>query len=232
MTYVKFHDPWETDDYLSARAFNRIESQWDEIKEDADEHNHNTSHYTETECDAKFFTKTFYTGFDADTIDGLHFTDIITTGLPVGSIIMWSGDSDTIPANYAICNGQTIGEVTTPDLRQRFIVGAGSTYQVGNTGGATSTSVTATFTVVSHAITADEMPIHTHTWNDYSNNVIGLTYSPVPAAGPTGAQQQMNRNTEYTGGGLGHTHTGNTITFNDIAYEPYYYSLYDIMKVT
>ena len=46
MAYIKFHDPWETTHYLSGGAFNRIESQWDEIKEDADEHNHDTQHYT------------------------------------------------------------------------------------------------------------------------------------------------------------------------------------------
>jgi len=232
MTYIKYHTPWETTHYLSGGAFNHIESQWDEIKDDADEHNHDSQHYTKTESDIDFFTKTYYTGFDADKLDGSHYSDIINTGLPVGAIVMWKGDSDTIPTGWYICNGQVVGSVTTPDLRQRFIVGAGSTYSVGNTGGATSTSVTATFSVTAHAITADEMPIHTHTWQDHSNNNTGLTFSTVAATGPTGTAQTLNRNTEYAGGGLGHTHTGNTITFDDIAYEPYYYSLYYIIKLS
>jgi microcystin-dependent protein len=232
MAYTKFHDPWETTHYLSGRAFNHIESQWDEIKEDADEHNHDTQHYTKTSSDLDFFTTSYYTGFDADTLDGSHYTDIINEGLPVGAIVIWHGDSDTIPTGWYICNGQTIGAVTTPDLRQRFIVGAGATYNVGDTGGATSTSVTASFSVTAHAITADEMPIHTHTWQDHTNGLAGLSYSSIPSTGPLGTALTMNRTTGYAGGGLGHTHTGNTITFNDIAYEPYYYSLYYIMKVT
>ena len=231
MAYTKFHDPWETTHYLSGGAFNRIESQWDEIKEDADEHNHDTQHYNKTSSDLDFFTTSYYTGFDADKLDGSHYTDIINEGFPVGAIVIWHGDSNTIPTGWYICNGQTVGAVTTPDLRQRFIVGAGTTYSVGDTGGATSTSVTASFSVTAHTITADEMPIHSHTWQDHTNGLIGLCYSPVPTAGPLGTALTMNRNTGYAGGGLGHIHIGNTITFNNVAYEPYYYSLYYIMKV-
>lgn len=40
--------------------------------------------------------------------------------VPVGGIIMWSGTVATIPANWALCNGSN----STPDLRDRFIVGA------------------------------------------------------------------------------------------------------------
>ena len=76
------------------------------------------------------------------------------------------------------------------------------------------------------------MPIHIHTWQDHTNGPAALTYSPYWAYGPTGTALTLNRNTEYAGGGLGHTHTGNTITFNDVAYEPYYYSLYYIMKIS
>ena len=104
MAYTKFHDPWETTHYLSGRAFNHIESQWDEIKEDADEHNHDTQHYTKTSSDLDFFTTSYYTGFDADTLDGSHYTDIINEGLPVGAIVIWHGDSDTIPTGWYICN--------------------------------------------------------------------------------------------------------------------------------
>lgn len=232
MAYTKFHDPWKTTHYLSGGAFNRIESQWDEIKDDADEHNHDDKHYTKTLSDLDFFTTTFYTGFDADKLDGSHYTDIINEGFPVGAIVIWKGDLNTVPTGWYICNGQTVGTVTTPDLRQRFIVGAGTTYNVGDKGGNTSTSVTATFTVTAHTITANEMPIHIHTWQDHTNGPAGLTYSPYWAYGPTGTALTLNRNTEYAGGGLGHTHTGNTITFNDVAYEPYYYSLYYIMKIS
>ena len=230
MSYTKFHDAWSSTYYLSAGAFNHLESQWDEIKEDADEHNHDDVHYTKTECNTKFFTTSFYTGFDADTVDGQHYSDIITSGLPTKAITIWSGDTDTIPTGWVICNGQVVNGITTPDLRSRFIVGAGDTYALGATGGNTSTSVTESFTVLSHTITADEMPIHTHPWKDYYN-YYGISYSTYMETGPVNAYAATDRTTGDTGAGQGHTHTGNTITFNDISYEPYYYSLYYIQKV-
>lgn len=52
---------------------------------------------------------------------------------PRGLILLWHGAIVDIPAGYALCNGD--GE--TPDLRDKFIVGAGDTYNPGNTGGAT-----------------------------------------------------------------------------------------------
>lgn len=55
-----------------------------------------------------------------------------TTQLPSGGIIMWSGTN--IPDGWALCDG-TQG---TPDLRDRFIVGAGGVYARGNTGGSTT----------------------------------------------------------------------------------------------
>lgn len=61
-----------------------------------------------------------------------------------GMIIMWSGSIASIPSGWLLCNGLS----GTPDLRDRFIVGAGSTYAVAATGG----SVNAT--LVSHTHTA------------------------------------------------------------------------------
>lgn len=58
--------------------------------------------------------------------------------IPIGGIIMWSGAINQIPAGWALCNGQN----GTPDLRGRFIVGAGGAYAVGNTGGAETVTLT------------------------------------------------------------------------------------------
>jgi len=52
--------------------------------------------------------------------------------VPVGSIIIWSGAIVDIPSGWQLCNG-TNG---TPDLRNRFVVGAGDTYAVDANGGA------------------------------------------------------------------------------------------------
>lgn len=60
--------------------------------------------------------------------------------VPLGGIIMWSGSIATIPANFALCNGSG----GTIDLRDRFVVGAGNVYAVGNAGGANNTSASHT----------------------------------------------------------------------------------------
>jgi hypothetical protein len=67
--------------------------------------------------------------------------------IPRGTIIMWHGDSRTIPKGWAICNKQN----GTPDLRDRFIVGAGNTYKVNATGGEERVS-----------LKINEMPRHSH----------------------------------------------------------------------
>lgn len=52
-------------------------------------------------------------------------------GVPVGTILAWYGKLDAIPEGYALCNGAN----GTPDLRNRFLVGAGDEYALGDTGG-------------------------------------------------------------------------------------------------
>ena len=64
---------------------------------------------------------------------------------PSGGIIMWSGAVVDIPQFWVLCDG-THG---TPDLRNRFVVGAGDTYSVGNTGGSANAIVVSH----SHSIT-------------------------------------------------------------------------------
>ena len=64
---------------------------------------------------------------------------------PVGTIVMWSGASNNLPTGYQLCDGTTpvttelqlvvgVGN-TVPDLRDKFVVGAGSNYAVDATGG-------------------------------------------------------------------------------------------------
>jgi hypothetical protein len=76
--------------------------------------------------------------------------------LPVGSIIMWYGSLASIPTGWQLCNGSS----GTPDLRDRFVVGAGSSYAVGAIGGSKDQNV------VAHTHTASSVvndPGHNHT---------------------------------------------------------------------
>jgi hypothetical protein len=78
--------------------------------------------------------------------------------IPSGGIIIWSGSTGSIPATWYLCDG-TNG---TPDLRDRFIVGAGNTYAVNATGGtADAIVVSHTHTATSTSVVTD--PGHTHT---------------------------------------------------------------------
>ena len=121
-------------------------------------------------------------------------------GVPTGIISMWSGSIASIPSGWVICDGTN----STPDLRDKFIVGAGSTYAVGATGGSTSTDA--------HTLTIAEMPSHTHT---------GQLGGGPRADGDNQKEVGSGTTTGATGGGGSHTHTGTL---------PPYYSLAYIMK--
>lgn len=69
---------------------------------------------------------------------------------PVGTIIPWSGAIADIPPGWFLCDG-TAG---TPDLRDRFIVGAGATYAPDDSGGASPHDHTLTTIGHTHGIPA------------------------------------------------------------------------------
>lgn len=89
----------------------------------------------------------------------------LQVGVPSGAILMWSGSANAIPEGWALCNGEN----GTPDLRGRFIVGAGlwssdytagdgvdRGYSVGDRGGENV-----------HTLTVAEMPSHKHELTGY-----------------------------------------------------------------
>lgn len=82
-------------------------------------------------------------------------SDALSALIPSGMIMLWSGATSSIPSGWVLCNGSN----STPDLRNRFVVGAGSTYSVGATGG----SADATLVSHSHTITTSiSDPGHGH----------------------------------------------------------------------
>jgi hypothetical protein len=87
------------------------------------------------------------------------------SGFPSGGIIMWSGTIATIPSGWLLCNGSS----GTPDLRNRFIIGAFSddsgTAKTTITGSATQTGGSKDTIVVSHTHTATVSdPGHAHSY--------------------------------------------------------------------
>ena len=84
-----------------------------------------------------------------------------TAAIPVGGIILWSGSVASIPAGWLLCNGA----YSTPNLADRFIIGAGNTYAVNAAGGSTD-AIT-----VSHTHTATSTDAgHTHGFTNFLSN--------------------------------------------------------------
>ena len=128
--------------------------------------------------------------------DGSNLTSV--PGVPVGGIIMWSGATNNIPSGWALCDGNN----GTPNLQDKFIVGAGSSYAVDATGGS------ADATLVSH----------TH----------NLLYNHGSFGGSSGAVTPRSGNSPVTPGISGRVSTEGSSATN--ANLPPYYALAYIMK--
>ena len=104
----------------------------------------------------------------------------VAGAIPSGGIIIWSGSSASIPSGWVLCNGSN----STPDLRDRFVVGAGSTYSVGGTGGS------ANAITVSHTHTATTASDGTHNHDVVGTKSDGYTiygadkFYTVSSSGP------------------------------------------------
>ena len=145
-------------------------------------------------------------------------------GLDPGIIVAWSGTVDSIPAGWVLCDGAN----GTPDLRDKFIVGARQDDQgvaktmvlgsLSQTGGSISHNHGGT--TGSHVLTIAEIPPHSHGY-----------YKPRIQGRYDGHSSQVVTDMDWVqgetvGGGQGHTHTiasGYNV--------PPYYALAFIMKL-
>ena len=160
--------------------------------------------------------------------------------LPAGSIMMWYGAVDNIPGGWKLCDGDN----GTPDLRNRFVVGAGDNYKKDDKGGE-----------IKVVLNEDEMPSHKH---DITIDEKDLE-KPWPNYSLTGGELQLmakdtyirkyeeGDKTGYDRDGvedkwrlkhaiqLKHNHTGSaSITGKNQAHEnrPPFYAIYYIMRIT
>jgi microcystin-dependent protein len=158
--------------------------------------------------------------------------------VPSGAIMMWSGATSNIPSGFVLCDGTN----STPDLRDRFVVGAGSSYAVGATGGNSSTT-----------LSSANLPAHSHSFSG-STSTASLTGSANNIGEPFGGFGTANgvfskgssssggtpQNTDVSTTGQlnidashSHTFSGNTSsTGSGSSFEnrPPYYALAYIMK--
>ena len=147
------------------------------------------------------------------------------TPTPAGVIVLWSGSIGSIPAGWVLCNGNN----GTPDLRDRFIVGAGSTYAVNGTGGSANAIVVShTHTASSTSVVTD--PGHTHGINSVLSSPGGSSFGVVRINNGSG-DSTLSVSSSTTGATVATTTTvdsaGNSGTNANL---PPYYALCYIMK--
>lgn len=142
-----------------------------------------------------------------------------------GMILIWSGSSASIPDGWTLCDGTN----NTPDLRNRFVIGAGDTYEVAATGGeATHTLTSSEMPSHTHAATTTSAGEHTHTLGADQDAAQG-TYGFSIHGSSTGAESYKGS----TSSAGAHTHTitvketGGGKAHNNL---PPYYALCYIMK--
>jgi microcystin-dependent protein len=146
--------------------------------------------------------------------------------IPIGGIIMWSGNITSIPTNWSLCNGQ----FGTPDLRNQFVIGA-----YADSGGQANTTVEGSTTksggtkdaiVVSHTHTPTVTdPTHFHTYGGSSQVQAGFDNN-----GPfVGVSTSYNTSTASTGISVAISTTGSSGTNQNL---PPYYALAYIMRTS
>ncbi|MGB8020741.1 MAG: hypothetical protein WCF04_05890 [Candidatus Nanopelagicales bacterium] len=124
---------------------------------------------------------TALTGLDAD------IATVAASAVPIGAIIAYGGVG--APTNWWICDGSlhgspaleaVLGSPNAPDLRDRFVVGAGNTYARGDTGGAAAVTLTAAQSGLpahAHTASAAAEAAHTHAVNPPSTTTSSDSHS-------------------------------------------------------
>lgn len=163
-------------------------------------------------------------GVVVQTLDNIYGIPQSSSGggsnLPSGCIVIWSGAIGSVPSGYTLCDG-TNG---TPDLRNSFVLGAGNSYTVGQTGGSNDAIV------VSHT--------HTATVTDPGHTHVQRAYPSVSTSGNTGIPEGGNTSftaenttpstaSAVTGISVANSTTGTSGTNANL---PPYYALAFIMK--
>jgi len=147
------------------------------------------------------------------------------TPIPAGGIFLWSGSIGSIPAGYVLCNGSN----GTPDLRDRFIVGAGSTYAVDATGGSANAIVVSHTHTTTSAVT-DAGHFHKDYIGGQSGTGSGNFSGNTASMGPNQPNASELRTTTETTGITVATTVNSAGTSGTNANLPPYYALCYIMK--
>ena len=140
--------------------------------------------------------------------DGSALTGI--ESFVTGMIILWSGAANAIPTGFVLCDGQN----STPDLRARFVVGAGDGTGDGNSNYSVGDNAGAEFVTLS----VNQIPSHKHTTSFDGHKFFPGDGSTSISFGGAGGYPATTFSMDNTGGGGAHEN------------RPPYYALCYIMK--
>lgn len=161
-----------------------------------------------------------------------------------GMIMMWYGDVNAIPDGWALCDGNN----GRPDLRNRFIVGVGSDYVIGDVGGEDLHTAVVTGSAGGHnhtgtsgetILTEDQIPPHYHWISTRGSNASSQSNTQRDFArsyGEVGSTVTDSVQTSTAGtGSSGHSHSigsdgAHTHDVEQFDNRPPYYALYFIIK--
>ena len=131
--------------------------------------------------------------------------------VPTGTVLMWGGSVSDVPTGFLLCNGASLSRTqysalfsaigtihgstsptnfSIPDLRDRFIAGAGSNYNVTDSGGSDTVALT-------------EAQLASH---DHGMQVEATTHSHTTSGGTTSEESASHEHPFTTNGGGGHGH--------------------------
>ena len=173
--------------------------------------------------------KTAVNDFDVNgtiSATSLKIGSITDAFVPQGLIAMWSGTDGDIPDGWGLCDGTN----AQPDLRARFIIGAGNTYAVDATGGQTQMTLTTAHLPTHshegdsgsagghpHATTVQSAGGHAHTDTTGNYDHTHSTSTPNRVHAHSANSSSHNHNHSYQEGAHGHTNQcGNAHNFNGI----------------
>lgn len=162
-----------------------------------------------------------------DTVGKIHKSK--AAAVPIGGIIMWSGAINSLPSGFYLCNGEN----GTPNLVNRFIVGAGDSYAVDAAGG--NSEITLASGQIPEMTTSDPSPSLTgavtkvsETFND-SGTVSGI-FSKETGFSEGNTPKTVDQS--FTGKlsiDATHTHTVGNSSPSTVDIRPPYYALAFIM---
>ena len=160
----------------------------------------------------------------------------------VNFVFMFAGFEADIPDGFQLCNGegQTSNGINIPDLRDRFIIGSGSSYSVGSKGGSTSATTNTTgnhshsVNVGYTTLSVSQMPSHNHV--TYRKNWANTSYGGGFNGWEWRYQTKEDRDmVGYEGNSASHGHSGSCSSTGSHSHSvnitPPYYALAFIIKL-